>query len=135
MSCVRACARFGCLVRSGPEISSGHLPFSLFVAGCFPFSLESPPLPPTSYPTLVGLIGIYIYRERERKSCLAQRVRERERELQSRSTFQGSCMAMTRDHKPDLKDERARLENAVGRVVFDGYANQCLFVQSEYAHA
>ncbi len=44
-------------------------------------------------------------------------------------------MAMTRDHKPDLKDERARLENAVGRVVFDGYANQCLFVQSEYAHA
>ncbi len=62
-------------------------------------------------------------------------MRERERELQSRSTIQGSCMAMTRDHKPDLKDERARLENAVGRVVFDGYANQCLFVQSEYAHA
>ncbi len=48
---------------------------------------------------------------------------------------QASCMTMTRDHKPDLKDERARLENAVGRVVFDGYANQCLFVQSEYAHA
>ena len=90
-------------------------------------------------PPNLRYIYIYIERERERErekelSC-TESERERERELQSRSTFQGSCMAMTRDHKPDLKDERARLENAVGRVVFDGYANQCLFVQSEYAHA
>ena len=57
---VRACVR---AVRMPSEIRARNrvrapslFPFAV---GCFPFSLESPPLPPTSYPTLVGLIGIY----------------------------------------------------------------------------
>ncbi len=40
MSCVRACARSGCLVRSRAEIGSEPFPFSLFVSAAVPFSLE-----------------------------------------------------------------------------------------------
>mmetsp|Transcript_71912 Transcript_71912/g.188461 ORF Transcript_71912/g.188461 Transcript_71912/m.188461 type:complete len:420 (+) Transcript_71912:87-1346(+) len=39
----------------------------------------------------------------------------------------GEATALTRDHKPDLKDERARIEKSGGRVIFDGYANHRVF--------
>ena len=55
---VRACARCVCLVSSGQKSLGGGFPFSLLGAPAFPFSLGIPPLPPSSYPTLVGFICI-----------------------------------------------------------------------------
>jgi len=47
-----------------------------------------------------------------------------------KSTNQTKGIVMTRDHKPDLKDERARIEKNGGRVVYDGYRNHRVYVKN-----
>ena len=54
----------GCEVEMQLKRRAPGFPFSLLPAGGFPFSLENTPFPPTSYPALAGLIGIYIYTDK-----------------------------------------------------------------------
>lgn len=41
-----------------------------------------------------------------------------------------TSIQLTRDHKPNLKDEQARIEKCGGRVVFDGYANHRVYAKN-----
>merc|ERR1719210_1367151 len=46
------------------------------------------------------------------------------------SKGQIKAVPLTRDYKPNLKDERQRIEKNGGRVVFDGYANHRVYARN-----
>merc|ERR1719229_1125388 len=44
--------------------------------------------------------------------------------------LKNKVVQLTRDHKPNLQDERRRIESKGGRVVFDGYANYRVYAKN-----
>eukprot|EP00930_Biecheleria_cincta_P023703 TRINITY_DN17075_c0_g3_i1.p1 TRINITY_DN17075_c0_g3~~TRINITY_DN17075_c0_g3_i1.p1 ORF type:complete len:432 (+),score=80.83 TRINITY_DN17075_c0_g3_i1:39-1298(+) len=58
-----------------------------------------------------------------RKQLIIAHVADSTAVLGTRTGVDCEGYALTRDHKPDLADEQARILNAGGRVVHDGYAN------------
>jgi len=51
--------------------------------------------------------------------------------LVSGSGENSTARALTRNHKPQLEDEKRRIEKSGGKVVFDGYANHRVYVKDE----
>jgi len=50
--------------------------------------------------------------------------------LKPGSTTDVTAEALTKDHKPNVKDERARIEQSGGKVVFDGFANYRIYAKN-----
>lgn len=51
--------------------------------------------------------------------------------FKSREKKEMEAVQLTRDHKPNLKDEWARIEKSGGRVEFDGFSNYRVFKKKE----
>eukprot|EP00930_Biecheleria_cincta_P023701 TRINITY_DN17075_c0_g1_i1.p1 TRINITY_DN17075_c0_g1~~TRINITY_DN17075_c0_g1_i1.p1 ORF type:complete len:429 (+),score=86.70 TRINITY_DN17075_c0_g1_i1:39-1289(+) len=65
-------------------------------------------------------VVVHCYR---RKQLIVAHVADSTAVLGTRTGNECTGYALTRDHKPDLADEKARIKKGGGRVVHDGYAN------------
>lgn len=80
--------------------------------------------------TLSGTTATVVVHDFEKKKLTFAHVADSTCCLATKNGNNLEGKAMTRDHKPDLKDERARIEKAGGRVVFDGYANHRIYAKN-----
>jgi len=81
--------------------------------------------------SLSGTTATLVVHEHESKEITVAHVADSSSVLGRRKgTGDFEAEQLTRDHKPNLKDEKARIEKAGGMVVFDGYANHRIYARN-----
>jgi serine/threonine protein phosphatase PrpC len=79
---------------------------------------------------MAGTTATVVIHNHDANSILVSHVADSTCVMGSRVGGKLKGKALTRDHKPDLKDEKARILKAGGRVVFDGYANHRVYAKN-----
>ncbi|CAE7939999.1 TATDN2, partial [Symbiodinium necroappetens] len=81
--------------------------------------------------SLSGTTATLVVHDHESKEITVAHVADSSSVLGRRKgTADFEAEQLTRDHKPNLKDEKARIEKARGMVVFDGYANHRIYARN-----
>ncbi|CAE7783002.1 TATDN2 [Symbiodinium sp. CCMP2456] len=81
--------------------------------------------------SLSGTTATLVVHDHESKEITVAHVADSSSVLGRRKgTADFEAEQLTRDHKPNLKDEKARIEKAGGMVVFDGYANHRIYARN-----
>ncbi|CAE6954598.1 PPC6-7 [Symbiodinium sp. KB8] len=81
--------------------------------------------------SLSGTTATLVVHDHESKEITVAHVADSSSVLGRRKgTADFEAEQLTRDNKPNLKDEKARIEKAGGMVVFDGYANHRIYARN-----